>query len=143
MAASGLWIPFWMKASWFKHHGYRKADRQGIAALVWKPLTDEAQPPRWRPRHKTLPDPVPGKVNVTAFVNGWCTAGNLTAERARRAASELGDTVAYVEIDTSEPCEVVTWGRSDALFVDGSEIRTGPPPSYEKIRSAIARRIGK
>ena len=26
MAAWGVWLPFWMKASWFKKHGYRKAD---------------------------------------------------------------------------------------------------------------------
>ena len=30
MAAWGISLPFWMKASWFRKHGYRKADRQGI-----------------------------------------------------------------------------------------------------------------
>jgi len=49
LAAWGLWLPFWMKASWFKRHGYRKADRQGIAVLLWKPFTGDAQPPRWYP----------------------------------------------------------------------------------------------
>lgn len=34
MAAWGVWLPFWMKASWFKQHGYRKADRQGLAMLA-------------------------------------------------------------------------------------------------------------
>ena len=33
MAAWGIWLPFWMKASWFGKHGYRKADRQGISVL--------------------------------------------------------------------------------------------------------------
>ena len=141
LAAWGLWLPLWMKASWFKRHGYRKADRQGIAVLVWKPFTDDAQPPRWHPRGKKFPDPVPGKVNVTAFVNGWCTGMNLAVERARRAATELGDRVVYREIDTSEPAAIAKWGFSDALFVDGKAVRTGPPPSYEKIRSVIARRL--
>mgnify|MGYP003477207925 CR=1 FL=1 len=35
MAAWGLALPFWMRASWFRHHGYRRADRRGIASLVW------------------------------------------------------------------------------------------------------------
>jgi GNAT superfamily N-acetyltransferase len=141
MAAWGIWLPFWMKASWFRRHGYRKADRQGMAVLMWKPFSPDAEPPRWHPKRGVLPDPVAGKVNVTAFVNGWCMAGNLTTERARRAAVELGDKIAYREIDTSEPGAVEKWGISDAVFVDGREVRSGPPPSYEKIRSVIARRI--
>jgi GNAT superfamily N-acetyltransferase len=141
MAAWGIWLPFWMKASWFKRHGYRKVDRQGMAVLLWKPFSADAEPPRWHRRRGLLPDPVPGKVSVTAFVNGWCMAGNLTTERARRAATELGDRVAYREIDTSEPGAVAKWGISDAVFVDGREVRSGPPPSFEKIRSIIAKRI--
>ena len=33
MAAWGLALPIWMRASWFKKHGYRKADRRGFATL--------------------------------------------------------------------------------------------------------------
>jgi hypothetical protein len=29
------------------------------------------------------------------------------------------------------------------LYIDGKEVRTGPPLSYEKIRNKIARRAGK
>ena len=32
---------------------------------------------------------------------------------------------------------------SDALFIDGKEMRNGPPPKYEKIRKKIARRLKK
>ncbi len=141
MAAWGLWLPFWMKASWFRRHGYRSADRQGFAVLVWKPFAADAKPPRWYPRGRKLPEPVPGKVNVTAFTNGWCTGMNLTAERARRAACELGEGVVYREIDTTEPAAIATWGFSDALFVDGKEVNTGPPPSYAAVRSIIAKRL--
>ena len=141
MAAWGIWLPFWMKASWFKRHGYRKADRRGMAILLWKPFSADAEPPRWYPRRRVFPDPVLDKVNVTAFVNGWCMAGNLTAERARRAAAELGDRVAYVEVDTSGPGAVAKWGASDAVFVDGREVRSGPPPTYEKMRAIIAKRL--
>jgi GNAT superfamily N-acetyltransferase len=141
MAAWGLWLPFWMKASWFKKHGYRKADRRGIAMLVWKPFAEDARAPRWFGKGKKILEAVPGKVTVTAFVNGWCMAANLVAERARRAAEELGDRVVYREIDTSERSVVAEWGLSDALFIDGKEVRTGPPPPYEKLRALIEKRV--
>jgi hypothetical protein len=80
-------------------------------------------------------------VNVVVFNAAWCTAGNLTAVRARRAAAEFGEQVAFREIDTSERTEAVAWGQTDALYVDGRQMRTGPPPSYEKVRKVIARRV--
>jgi GNAT superfamily N-acetyltransferase len=141
MAAWGLWLPVWMKASWFKRHGYKKADRQGVAVLLYKPFAADACPPRWYPKRKTLPEPAAGKVNVTAFVSGWCSAMNLAVARAERAATELGDGVVYREIDTSEPEAVARWGLCTEIFVDGREVRTGPPPKYEKVRSIIAKRL--
>lgn len=141
MAAWGVWPPFWMRASWFRKHGYRKADRQGISVLLWKPFVDEAKPPRWFPKLDRQPEPAPGKVNVTAFTSGWCLAQNLVYQRARRAAAEFGETVVFREIDTSERSAVAEWGLSDAVFVDGKNLQKGPPPSYEKIRKTIARRL--
>ncbi len=29
----------------------------------------------------------------------------------------------------------------DGLFIDGKEVRTGPPPSYEKIKRLIEKRV--
>jgi GNAT superfamily N-acetyltransferase len=141
MAAWGVWLPFWMKASWFKKHGYRKADRQGISVLLWKPFADDAKPPRWLPKVAKVPEPIPGKVNVTAFSSGWCLAQNLVYERAKRAADELGDGVVFREIDTSERSAVAQWGVSDAVLVDGKNLQKGPPPSYQKIHKAIASKI--
>jgi GNAT superfamily N-acetyltransferase len=143
MAAWGVWLPFWMRASWFKRHGYRTADRQGVSLLVWKPFTDSAQPPRWYPRTGKRPEPIPGKVNVTAFTSGWCLAQNLVLERAKRAAAEFGDRVVFREIDTSDSGSVAEWGVADAVLVDGRNLQKGPPPSYETIRKAIARRVAR
>jgi len=141
MAAWGVWLPFWMRASWFRKHGYRKADRQGLAVLLWKPFTEDARPPRWLPRTGKQPEPVPGKVNVTAFSSGWCLAQNLVYERAKRAAAELGDGVAFREIDTSTRSAVAEWGVADEVLVDGRKLQRGPPPSYAMIRKAIAKRM--
>jgi hypothetical protein len=108
MAAWGAWLPFWMRASWFRKHGYRKADRQGIAVLLWKPFADDAEPPRWLPPTGKRPEPIPGKVNVTAFSSGWCLAQNLVYERAKRAAT--GSRAYAVEsgasVDTARLWEV-------------------------------------
>jgi hypothetical protein len=87
------------------------------------------------------PEPIPGKVNVTAFSSGWCLAQNLVYERAKRAAAEFGDKVAFREIDTSTRDAVAEWGIADAVLVDGKNLQKGPPPSYEKIRKAIAKRV--
>lgn len=143
MAAWGVWLPFWMKASWFRKHGYRKADRRGLAVLLWKSFTDDALPPRWLPETGERPEPVPGRVNVTAFCSGWCLAQNLVYERARRAATEFSDKVAFREIDTSTRDAVARWGISDAVLVDGHNLQKGPPPSYEKIRQVIAKRVAR
>ncbi|GAB4305529.1 MAG: hypothetical protein Kow0097_04030 [Candidatus Bipolaricaulota bacterium] len=142
IAAWGVALPFWMRAAWFRKHGYRKADRMGIQVLVWKPFTPDAVPPRWI-RAKKRPERMPGMVSVVAFVNGWCQAMNLVAERARRAATGFGDRVAFQMIDTSDRATFEEWGIADGLFVDGKEVRTGPPPSEDKLRALIARHVRK
>lgn len=144
IAAWGIPLPFWMKASWFRKHGYTKVDKQGFLGqvLLWKPFTGEAIPPKWI-KQKKKPEMIPGKVTVTALLDGWCPAQNLVFERAKRAASELGDKVEFRGIDTFDREVFLEWGIADALFIDGKQVRTGPPPSYEKIRKLIAKRVKK
>jgi len=140
MAAWGLSLPIWMRASWFRKHGYVKADAMGMQILLWKPFLGDAVAPRWIRRQKT-PDRIPGRVTVTSFRNGWCPAQNLVHERARRVCEALGDAVVFRTIDTSDRCRLLEWGISDALFIDGKEVRTGPPPSTKKLERLVRRRI--
>ncbi len=142
IAAWGVWLPFWMKASWFKKQGYKKADRDGMALLVWKKFTDNTQPPRWVKQKKRVPSGS-DKVAVTAFKNGWCSAQNMIYERARRASTEFGDEVVFQTIDTSDPGSFSEWGIADGIFINGKKIGSGPPPSYEKIRKVIAKNVKK
>jgi len=142
LAAWGLILPFWMKASWFKKHGYKKADRDGISQLLWKPFSEDAQAPKWI-KQKAKPQKKPRVVTVTSFINGWCPAQNLTHERAKRAALEFGDKAVFEIVDTFDRNNFLKWGISDALFIDGKPVNTGPPPSYEKIRKIIASRVKK
>ncbi len=140
MAAWGLWLPFWMKASWFRRHGYKKAERNGISLLVWKPFSDEAVAPHWiKPKKKVTT--TAGMVTVTAFINGWCPAQNMVYERTKRACAEFDDRVLFTTIDTSDRAVFDEWGIVDGIFVDGKRLSFGPPLSYEKIRKVIARRV--
>ena len=54
IAAWGIPMPFWMKASWFKKQGYTKVDKLGIfdPVLLWKPFAEDAVPPKWIKRKK-------------------------------------------------------------------------------------------
>ena len=142
IAAWGISLPFWMKASWFKKKGYKKADKDGMAVLLWKPFVEDAKPPKWV-KEKKKPQPVKGKVTVTSFINGWCPAQNIVFERAKRASLEIGEKVEFQEIQTSDKKIVNEWGISDALFIDGKQVRTGPPPSYEKIKKRISKKVKK
>lgn len=143
MAAWGLALPVWMRASWFRAHGYRKADRRGLATLLWKPFTPAAAPPAWLPETGRRPEPAAGKVVVCGCVNGWCTGQNLAVERARRAAAAFGDAVEVRLVDTGDRATMLEWGQSDALFVDGRPVSTGPPPSEARLTRLIRRRVGR
>lgn len=142
MAAWGLWIPVWMKASWFKKQGYKKADRDGMALLMFKPFVKEAKAPRWMRPNKPLPS-VQGKVTLVAFKNGWCPAQNINYERAKRAALQFGERVVFLEYDTTEPTVMTEWGISDGIFLDGKPLVWGPPKSYQDIVRAIQQRLKK
>jgi len=136
----GLSIPVWMKASWYKKQGYKKADKDRIKSLLWKPFSEDALPPKWIKRKKR-PKKVSGKVIVTAFINGWCPAVNIVFERTKRVCGELGDKVEFKVIDTSYRDVFQEWGITDAIYINNKELRNGPPPSYKKIKRRITRKV--
>jgi N-acetylglutamate synthase-like GNAT family acetyltransferase len=138
----GIIIPVFMRASWFKRKGYKVVDKRGMMRLLWKPFSEQAIPPKFMKQKK---GPVKGEenVNVTIFTNGWCQAQNISCERAKRACLEFEGKVNLQEYDTIEREIVKDWGIPEGLFIEGKEIRTGPPPSYEKIRTKIARKVRK
>ncbi|MBN1858284.1 GNAT family N-acetyltransferase [Candidatus Bipolaricaulota bacterium] len=142
LAAWGVSLPFWMRASWFKRQGYTRVDKQGMQVLLWKPFRDDAEPPKWI-RQRKRPQPMSGRVTVTAFNAGWCQAQNIVFERAKHAAAAFDDRVVFEAIDTTDRQTFLEWGISDGLYIDGKEIRTGPPPSYDKLHTLIAKRLKK
>jgi GNAT superfamily N-acetyltransferase len=139
LVAWGLSIPVFIRAAWFRKHGYVETDRNGMMRLLWKRFREDSAAPSWM-KSDRKPGLVDGKVTVTSVINGWCPAQNLAHERARRAAAALGPNVVFREIDAFERNVGLEWGTSDALYVDRKQVRVGPPPSYEKIRKVIERR---
>lgn len=140
MAAWGLRLPVWMKASWFKKHGYRPVDRIAMRELVWKPFDPAATEPRWV-EEQSVPAGKGPTVEVTAFKSGWCPAANIVYERAQRASEELGTEVHFSSIDTSDRETLLRCGHSNEVFVNGRPLQRGAPPSYKTVRRKIERQL--
>jgi GNAT superfamily N-acetyltransferase len=142
LVAWGISLPFWMRAAWYRKRGYEVVDNMNSMKLVWKPFSEDAVPPEWI-RTKKQPKGESGTVKVTAFLNGWCPARSIATERARRAASEFDKTVKFELIDTSDPETFHEWGISEGLYINGKEMRFGPPPSCKRIQRKIAKQVNK
>ena len=67
----------------------------------------------------------------------------MAYERAKRAAAEFGDAVEFRSYNTFDRNTMLEWGIVDELFIDGKQVRTGPPPSYDKVRKLIEKRVRK
>jgi len=109
---------------------------------MWKPFNENAVPPHFR---KPVKKPEKGKkqVNLTLFRNGWCQSMNITSERAKRAALDFPEKIEINEFDTTDRKILNEWGITDAVYLDGKEIPTGPPISYDRIRRKIQKRVKK
>lgn len=140
IAAWGLALPLWMKASWFKRHGYLPADRAGIMSLVWKPFHDRAQKPAWM-RGKLVPETNPGQATVSIYLNGQCPLMNFKAAQVKRIAGEFGESVAIREISTSDKPAMLEHRTKDSLFIGKRELRPGPPVPDEKLRRMIRKAV--
>jgi hypothetical protein len=138
----GIILPFFMRAAWFKKQGYAVAGKSGMMRLLWKPFVADAEPPRFM-KEKPLPLPDPGKVNISVFYNGWCPAQNLVYERTKKVVIEFRDKIVFNVYHTVDHEILKYWGISDALFINGRRIRTGPPPSYKKIHRLIEGSVRK
>lgn len=138
----GTSLPVWMKASWYKMQGFVPVDKKGLFGdvLLWKTFADDAQPPRWIKSGKK-PSAVDDRVKVTCMSNGWCSAMNLSCHRVKEVAGEFGDDVVIEEIDASDKDTVRNWGTSDMIYIDGKKVGMGPPPSREKIRKIIEKKV--
>lgn len=80
---------------------------------------------------------------IHGYKKGRGNFQNMVFERAKRVAAEFGDKVKFREINTFDREVFAEWGIADALFIDDKQLRTGPPPSSNKIKKLIAGRVKK
>lgn len=144
LVAWGTSLPVWMKASWYKKQGYEVADRKGFLGdvLVWKAFAEDADAPQWD-KSIEKPEQVPGKLKVSCSGNGWCTAMNLSCIRAKNVAAEFGDQVLIDENHSFNEKVEMKKGVENSLFINGKKVSTGPPPSKEKLRRIMAKKVRK
>lgn len=136
LLAWGVALPFWMKASWYKKHGFQRIDRDGITMLMAQRFDEEAAVPRLI-RMKQKPPKGCEKVQIMIFKNGWCSASNIVVERTLRAVKEFGDLVDVEMVNTMDRETYLKWGIYDGVYIDGKAAKSGPPPSYDKIYHMI------
>jgi hypothetical protein len=142
-AAWGISMPFWMKASWYKKHGYKVVQKDGMRRLLWKPFKEGIEPPRWYENIKSPEISDNSRVKITSLMNGICPVMNLAHERAKAVAAEFEDSVDFQIVRTDEPGMLKEWGISDCLFINDKKIELGPPLSKDKIRKMIRRQMKK
>ena len=131
----GITLPFWMRAAWYRKHGYRVVQRDSMSRLLFKSLREDASPPRWYiPKKKDIPEK---GVLVTSIVNGICPGMNLANLRAKEVVEEYSTGVTFREIVTDDPAVMREWGISDALYVNGKTFALGPPLQKNKLRKMI------
>lgn len=145
LLAWGISMPFWMRASWYKKHGYKKIDKDSPTVLMFKSLNGALKPREMPQLIRMIKKPPVGsdKVNVTVFMNGWCPASNIVAERTMRAVKDFQDHVELVIIDTTDRDLLMEWGIHDGAYIDGRVVQKGPPPSYDKIHRMLEKSVGK
>lgn len=138
VAVWGKDFPYWNPVSFYEHMGYVRADQEGNDVLVWKPFDGSAEPPRLLRQRKTGPlhD---DRVALVSLFTGWCGGCSFNLE-ARAAARELGDIVDFIEVDTSMRDNLLDWGVSDAVLLEGKSYRSdGPPFTREDLKLEIRR----
>jgi hypothetical protein len=131
-----------MNAHWFQKQGYEKVDQIDWFVLLWKYFNKNAVPPEWI-KGEFKQELIPGKVKVTAFFSGQCCSENSVYFSAKKAASEFTDKVVFEEIDMSKYQNRKKYGFSWRLYIDGENLFTGYPPSYEQIKTKIEEQLTK
>jgi hypothetical protein len=132
----------YMDSPWFEKQGYEKADEKGGKYLVWKAFTEDALSPEWI-EIEFKQEQAAGKVKVTSFFSGECSAQNGAHYRAKKAASDAGDMVIFEEIDLSDSENRKEYGFGGGIYVNGENIFdiSVPPPSYDMIKKKIEEKL--
>jgi hypothetical protein len=136
-AYRGLYGAEWfMPAAYFETLGFEAVMEKGSTVLLWKPFAPTAVPPQL-----LEPDyayrPVPGKVIVDLFWNGFCQTSAIEAQRVRDVAAEFEGKVVLNEYCAEDHEQLLCHQIPRAIYVNGVEIGWGYEAPREGIRRAI------
>ncbi len=111
----------WNPVSFYEHMGYARVDAEDKVVVVWKPLCEEAEPPRLL-RLDNVPGEGREKVCVVVADNPWCDA-NTKLMAARDAIKGIEHLVDYTEV--GPPCRdrMIHLGHVGGVFLDGRVYR--------------------
>jgi L-amino acid N-acyltransferase YncA len=146
---------FWfMPAAFFKRCGFslvekpRKVTSEGEKefldkeAILWKVFDPSAKPPQPLERKYHF-EPMPGKVVVDLFWNGFCSTSNSEAQRVREVVAELGDPVVLNEFPADDPEILRRYQLQRGIFINGKEIGWGYAAPKDGIHKAISEALNK
>ena len=141
VAAWGKDFPYWNPVSFYEHMGYVRADQDGTNVLVWKAFDSDVAVPKLPRVSRSMPA---GEktVNVTVFIDGWCSGGVGCCVQAREAVAALGEIVSYEEVDTSDRAKMRQCGAVfDGIYLDGEPYDPdGPPRTTDQLIADIRQR---
>lgn len=140
LVAWGVAMDFWMTASWYEKHGYKRVDQDGMMALVWKQFAPDAVPPKWH-KGKFVQELVEGKVKMTAFFHGQCPSQNSVYLKAKQVAEEFVGKIVFEEMNMNIAENRHKYGMNTGLYVDGKNISQGPPVGYDEIKAKVEERV--
>ena len=127
IVAWGMDFPYWNPVSWYLSRGYEKVDQRGPEVLVWKPLRDDAVPPKFVEKPDTIPTH-PDKPSIAVYLNGWCTGGCRNAHKARCAAQQLGNEVDYTEFNVDDKADILKHRIDYGIYLNGRPYREFEEP---------------
>ena len=142
VAAWGWQPPHAMRYTWFKRQGYRIADKKQKRVLVWKALSEDAQPPTWLmgevPTFHSPDRPV-----ITVYVSGQCLIMNHRFLQLRQLAEEYGGEVEFKGIATLDKQAMRRCCTMDASFIDGEPLPDCVIMSDDQLRKWIQKALKK
>ncbi|MHA1111963.1 MAG: hypothetical protein ACTSRE_12725, partial [Promethearchaeota archaeon] len=108
------------------------ADKDGNNVLVWKVWEDSVEVPKIK--HITLPEPTSeDKVNITAFLCGWCIGEIEGALETQEVVKGIEDIACSCIVDNSSSPTI-----DGTVYLDDETYRPdGPPYTIEEFKEDI------
>ncbi|MEN6369635.1 MAG: GNAT family N-acetyltransferase [Thermotogota bacterium] len=127
---------WFLPAAFFESVGFDVVAERGREVLLWRPLLRAASPPRFLESTYQF-QPVPGRVAVDLFWNGFCPTSDIEAERVRGVCASYAPRVLLREYCAEDRHALLEHQIPRGIFVDGWEIGWGYEAPEEGIRDAI------